>query len=290
MKVLVIGGNRYFGKRLVQSMLSLGAKVSVLNRGSKVVEGANNLQCDRTDSVALKSIVKNQSWDIIFDQACYDAEQASNASEIFKGNVGRYIFTSSMSVYDSGSAISETVFDPKKHSFDSSFKKIARYDTDYGEAKRQAEAAFAQKASFPVVSVRFPIVLGPDDYTGRLKFHIDRIQRGEPIHFPSLGIRMSFVHSVDAAEALYALGKSDFTGPINAASADPIRLEKMIEVLEESLRKKAVLIKDSTKENHSPFGIEADWWMDTSKLRALGIFPRPIENWLGVVCKEIAAH
>jgi nucleoside-diphosphate-sugar epimerase len=288
MKALVIGGNRYFGKRLVQSMVSVGAKVSVLNRGSKTVEGANNIQCNRTDPNALRSALKNQSWDIVFDQACYDAEEASNACEIFKGNVGRYIFTSSMSVYDTGSAISETVFDPKNHSFDP--LKIARADTNYGEAKRQAESAFAQKASFPAVSVRFPIVLGPDDYTGRLKFHVDRIQRGEPISFPSLGVRMSFVHSQDAAEALYTLGKSDFTGPINVASADPIRLEKMIEIIEQSLGKKSLIVKEAAKETQSPFGIESDWWMDTSKLRALGIFPRPIENWLGVVSKEIAGN
>jgi nucleoside-diphosphate-sugar epimerase len=285
MKILVIGGNRYFGKRLVQNMLSVGAKVSVLNRGSKNADGANNIRCDRTDAAALKSAVKNQTWDIVFDQACYDAEQASDASEIFKGNVGRYIFTSSMSVYDLGSAITESVFDAKNHSLE----KIARADTNYGEAKRQAETAFTRKASFPVVSVRFPIVLGPDDYTGRLKFHVDRIQRDEPIYFPSLGIRMSFVHSQDAAEALYTLGKSDFTGPINVASADPIRLEKMMQIIEQALSKKMVTSKEATKENHSPFGIEGDWWMDTSKLRALGIFPRPIEGWLNTVCKEIAA-
>jgi nucleoside-diphosphate-sugar epimerase len=290
MKVLVIGGNRYFGKRLVQNMISVGAKVSVLNRGSKTIEGANNLQCDRTDSTALRDAVKNQSWDIIFDQACYDAEQASHAAEIFKGNVGRYIFTSSMSVYDSGAAIKESVFDPANHPFDSSFLNIARYDTNYGEAKRQAEAAFTQKVTFPLVSVRFPIVLGPDDYTGRLKFHIDRIKNGEPIYFPSLGIRMSFVHSQDAAEALYTLGKSDFKGPLNVASADPIRLEKMMQTIEQTFGKKMIVAQEESKQNHSPFGIEADWWMDTSKLRALGIFPRPIENWLGVVCKEIAAH
>jgi nucleoside-diphosphate-sugar epimerase len=282
-KALVIGGNRYFGKRLVQSMLALGAKVSVLNRGSKTVEGANNLRCDRTDPAALRNAVKNQSWDIVFDQACYDAEQASSACEIFKGNAGRYIFTSSMSVYDLGSAIGETVFEPGNHLIPSP-EKIARADTNYGEAKRQAEATFTKKATFPVVSVRFPIVLGPDDYTGRLKFHVDRIKNGEPIHFPSLGVRMSFVHSQDAADALYSLGKSDFTGPLNVASADPIRLERMMKIIEESLGRKMILEAKASPINHSPFGINGDWWMDTSKLRALGVFPRPIENWLKMLC------
>jgi nucleoside-diphosphate-sugar epimerase len=53
------------------------------------------------------------------------------------------------------------------------------YDT-YAEGKRMAEAVLFQKASFPVVSVRFPIILGPDDYSKRLRFQVRRISSGEP--------------------------------------------------------------------------------------------------------------
>ena len=33
-EVLVIGGNRYFGKRLIARLLAAGDRVTVLNRGS----------------------------------------------------------------------------------------------------------------------------------------------------------------------------------------------------------------------------------------------------------------
>ncbi|EKN66902.1 hypothetical protein BABA_13477 [Neobacillus bataviensis LMG 21833] len=36
-------------------------------------------------------------------------------------------------------------------------------DFTYAEGKRQAEAVLFQQATFPVVAVRFPIVMGVDD-------------------------------------------------------------------------------------------------------------------------------
>ncbi|WP_306737996.1 hypothetical protein, partial [Acinetobacter baumannii] len=90
------------------------------------------------------------------------------ACTAFEGKTARYVFTSSLSVYEynPGPQPEENV-DPHTYPV----RMGSRFDFSYSEGKRQAEAVFFQKAAFPVVAVRFPIVMGEDDYTERLLFH-----------------------------------------------------------------------------------------------------------------------
>ncbi len=44
MKILVLGGNRFFGKRLVASFLEKGAEVVLLNRGQIKDDFGNHVQ------------------------------------------------------------------------------------------------------------------------------------------------------------------------------------------------------------------------------------------------------
>ena len=87
--------------------------------------------------------------------------------------------------------IKEDYFSPSNYDF----ARDINQSENYAEAKRQAEAVFFQEAKFPVVAARFPIVLGEDDYTKRLLFHIDRVLEEKEIFFPNIKARISFIHS-----------------------------------------------------------------------------------------------
>jgi nucleoside-diphosphate-sugar epimerase len=180
-KTLVIGGNRYFGKRLVDRLIANGDDVTVLNRGkfpNPFSSNVKHLIADRTNELQLKNAVAGQTWDLIYDQCCYSATEAKFASEAFEGKTSRYIFTSTQSTYlDQKGVLTETDFDPFTAPYHLGFMS----DFTYGDAKRYAESYFFQHAKFPVVAMRIPIVLGPDDYTGRLEFHIDRVKSDRPI-------------------------------------------------------------------------------------------------------------
>lgn len=110
----------------------------------------------------MKAVEAGQEWDTVFDNICYSPQAAKDACEVFQGKVRRYILTSTLSVYDPA---------PRKHKENDVNPYIypvtlgGKDDFSYGEAKRLAEAVFLQQADFPVAAVRFPIVLGEDDYT-----------------------------------------------------------------------------------------------------------------------------
>lgn len=282
MKILIIGGNRFFGKKLTARLMQAGHNVTLLNRGN-IDDGfgdkIHRLKCDRKNTDQLKNLVGHDRWDIVYDQVCYDADEARAACEIFGGKVGHYIFTSSMSVYDLGADLSEAVFDPLTHQF----AQTANPKTEYAEAKRQCEAVFFQSSSLPVTAVRFPIVVGADDYTGRFQFHVNRIRTSQPMYFPAVQSQMSMISSDDAAAALEFLGLrtgSNAIGPVNVASIEPIALSEFIKVIESITHNKAVLAAAPDDTNHSPYGIGGDWYMNTGKLQALGFQAQAIQSWL----------
>src|SRR5690606_30126064 len=143
---------------------------------------------------------------------------------------------SSQSVYGEGAGLTEADFDPLNHRF----ATPADRNADYGEAKRQAEAVLFQENAFPVTAVRFPIVLGDDDYTERLKFHVDRVRNGKPVFFPNLDAKLSFVDSADAAGFLHFLAGHGPLGPVNCCSPEPISLRSLISAIEGALGAEAV--------------------------------------------------
>lgn len=283
-KILIIGGNRFFGRRLTQKLIENGDAVTLLNRGQHQDDFGSAVQrivCDRKNSDLLSAKINGQDWDIVYDQVCYDAHEAKAACDIFTGKTNRYIFTSSQSVYESGQNLAEISYQPQFHQF----TEIKTKEEDYSEAKRQCEAVFFEKhCALSVCAVRFPIVIGPDDYTERLKFHVQHVREGRTMAVPNLNAKISFIHSADAAEGLFLLGKINYAGPLNMASLEPVEVGFVIQEIEEKMGKKAII---DSKGDPSPYGIKNDWFMNIQQARSMGFKPRPVHDWLREVIGEI---
>lgn len=278
MNALVIGGNRYFGKRLVENLVKEGHDVTVLNRGGQpLIANTTHIKCDRTNAEELKKQTQGLNYDVIFDQVCMTASDSIAINEILIPKTPRYIMVSSQSVYGLQENLKETDYDPYHHQFTLHAKPME----DYAEAKRQAEAVLMQhKSSCLVSTVRLPFVLGLDDYTGRLKFNIEKIFKQQPIYFPNLEARFSVIHSQDAAECIQKLGMTKIDGPINFASAEPIKLLDLVHKIETLTGKKAILTKEGDDKNWSPYGLESSWYMNVEKAQSYGITCHPTWSWL----------
>jgi len=287
MKALVIGGNRFFGKRLVSLLLKKGAKVTLMNRGL-LDDGFGNqvsrIHLDRRTLQKDYPAPANEQWDIIYDQVCYDASEAHGACEAFSGKTQKFVFTSTSSVYKDGENRNESAFDSKKYAFDIPINQ----EKDYGEAKRQAEATFSKEASFPLSVVRFPFVLGEDDYTGRLKFHVDHVLQNKPIYFPDIDAKVSMIFAADAATFLESLSERELIGPINCCAEDPISLRQMMELIENITRKKMRVASEPTGGDHSPYGVSASGTLNIDRVKSLGFNPSPILQWLPDLIQKLA--
>jgi nucleoside-diphosphate-sugar epimerase len=270
--ILLVGGNRFFGKRFAELALQRGHSLTLINRGARDDGLGTRVERIRADRSELAQVTKSRHWDLVVDQVCYDAAEARAACAALRGKTSRYFFTSTVSVYDLGANLREQDFNSRDYCFT---QDVSR-SQDYGVAKRQAEAVFFSQNDFPVVALRFPFVLGEDDYTGRLNFHVDRVREGRKIYFPQIDARTSFIHAQDAAYSMLALIDLDFEGALNIGPTQPLALRDLIMMIEKSVGKKAQLGAGEP----SPYGIEGDWFTNTEKLHSLGIKPREILSWL----------
>ena len=91
MEILVIGGNRFMGKKVVQTLFK-NHNTTVLNRkGTSPVE-CNIIQQDRNELKDLKE------YDIVIDMCLYNLEQTIKTVDILnkQQNLQQYIFISSI--------------------------------------------------------------------------------------------------------------------------------------------------------------------------------------------------
>ncbi|WP_240808833.1 NAD-dependent epimerase/dehydratase family protein [Microbispora catharanthi] len=96
----IIGGSRYFGRRLIENLRDAGTAVTVVNRGSAPApEGVTHLRADRNDEDSLRRVLDDRHFDAVIDQVCYTPVQAAVALRVFADRTRRYVMTSTVEVY-----------------------------------------------------------------------------------------------------------------------------------------------------------------------------------------------
>ncbi|MFJ6353080.1 NAD-dependent epimerase/dehydratase family protein [Streptomyces sp. NPDC054835] len=292
MDILIIGGNRYFGKRLTTRLLDAGHRVTVLNRGSsEAPEGTVRLVADRNDETALEKALDGRYFDVVVDQVCYTPRQAELARRVFAGRTGRYLMTSTVEVYgyeDSPVPVAEDALDLGTVTVDPGlpWEDPEFLDAHYGEGKRQAEAVFAGGTAFPWASVRVAHVLGgADDFTGRVEHYARRIRAGEPIAVPTVNRPATYVYVEEIAAFLaWAVG-AEFTGPVNAHSHGPLTTADICAAIESRVGGRTVFQEVEVGEV-SPFSFARSYGMDNSRAEALGFRFSHSSEWLARAVSE----
>lgn len=287
-KILVLGGTRFFGRKLVEQLLEEGHEVTIVTRGQLVNpfgEGVKHITVDRGDQTAFAKAVEGQTYDIVYDNICYSPNDAKAFCDIFNGKIGKLVFTSTLSTYDAdGKVKTETDFDPHTYGILMGETK----DFTYGEGKRQAEAVFFKYAQFPVVAVRFPIVLGLDDYTERLHFHVERVAKEKPIGFVNMDAEMSFILAEEAGRFLKWAGLSEAEGPYNATASGKISLKELMDLIEKATGKHAKIALVGNDEIRSPYAVPDSWYMTTEKAEEEGFVFSKLDDWLPELIEELA--
>lgn len=288
MKILVLGGTRFFGRKLVENLLADNHEVTIVTRGmseNPFGDKVAHIKVDRRDTEAFQTTLANRTYDVVFDNICYSPNEAKQLCEIFNGSIQKLVFTSTLSTYEAnGTAHVEEDFNPYNYEI----RMGDTHEFTYGEGKRQAEAVFYKYAQFPVVAVRFPIVMGEDDYTRRLHFHIERILNDEPIGFVNMDAEMSFIQATEAAEFLAWVGMNDVEGPINATANGIISLKDLIALIEEKTNKRAKIALLGTDEIRSPYAIPASWYMNNERATEKGFTFSHLADWLPSLVEAIA--
>lgn len=282
--VLVIGGTRFFGRHLVERLIERGARVTVLTRGNIADPFGGRvarLVADRCDRSSLAGAIAGRTWDIVYDQVLFSPNEAALACDLFAGKTGHYIMASSQSVYNPGKAISEAAFDPHSLTPQPGWES----DFSYEDGKRFAEAVLFQRAVFPVSAIRWSLLVGTDDYTGRIWWHIDRVRRGMPIGLPNPAARVSFLRSDEAGRFAAWVGSRSMTGPINACANGTVSYGEIVALAERAVGRKAVIVSNANEADMSPIAGPDSWYMSNARAEAAGYHFSDMSEWMpGLMC------
>src|SRR5256885_2303057 len=104
MRILILGGTGFTGPQQVRYALDRGHKVTVFNRGKthpgELPKEAEQLIGDRNGKL---DALKGRTWDVCIDIPTTLPVWVRDAAQILKGNVDRYVFISTISVYSDNS-------------------------------------------------------------------------------------------------------------------------------------------------------------------------------------------
>lgn len=276
MKVLVIGGTRFFGVHMVREFIRQGDDVTIATRGlakDNFGDNVKRITIERTNNESLSNAFSSEEYDIVCDNISY----CSNDVKVLLDNVicKRYIMTSTASVYHN------LRLDSKEEDFQpltNELKWCTRDEFTYDEIKRQAETAlFRHYASQNSAAVRFPYVIGNDDYTKRLYFYVDHIVNSKPMHIDNLEEQIAFIRSDDAGKFLVYLAKSNYTGTINACAEGTISIKEIIDYVENKTGIKAICDKDA---ENALYNGTPSFYLNTEKANSIGYKFLPLKSWI----------
>ncbi len=244
MRVLVIGGTLFIGRRLVRRLVEAGHAVTILHRRGNHPFGkrVKNAVADRNDAAAVRSALAGMRFDAAYDIA-YDMERGTTAGQVeattaaIPGELSRYIFMSSIAAYGEGlNHLEDDPLAPETHPL------------DYVRNKAASERALLKMhadSGFPAVTLRPPFVYGPENPYYREAFFWDRLRLNRPILIPGDGDwLMQFVYVDDLVEAcLAALENPAAPGrAYNVAHEKPVTQVEAVHALASAMGGKASLV------------------------------------------------
>lgn len=276
MKILVLGGTRYFGISMVWELIRQGHEVTIATRQmtkDSFGDAVKRIQVERTDPYRIEQAFKGKHFDVVYDKIAYCSNDIKYVMDVIDCN--KYIYMSSTAVYE------PKTIDTKEEDFDAVGKELVwcnRTDFPYEEIKRQAECALSQKYSDKKwIAVRYPFVIGKDDYTERLSFYVEHVKKSLPMYIDNLDVHMSFICSDEAGKFMAFLAVKDFEGAINGSSKGTISLREIIDYVEKKTGTRAIIDKEG---DVAPYNGEPEYSINTDKAERLGFQFSNLRDWI----------
>src|SRR5438067_9772443 len=237
LRILILGGTGFTGPFQVKYALSRGHKVTVFNRGKthpgELPKEVEQLVGDRNGQL---DALKGRQWDVCIDVPTTLPVWVRDAAQILKGNVDRYVFVSTLSVYANVSKPGADESTPlAKYEGADAMKETgetlrkSNYGL-YGPLKALSEGEAEKWFPGKTLIVRPGLIVGPGDETDRFTYWPVRVVRGDEILAPgNPSDPVQFIDARDLAEWTIRMAENRATGIYNATGpARPVVMGDML--------------------------------------------------------------
>ena len=209
----------FVGRSIAEALLAAGHRVSVFNRGVSHDElpcGVERLRGDREAGTSGLNALAGRTWDACIDVSGYTPRQVRPSAELLRDRVGRYVFTSAVSVY--GDPVDRPVVE--NHAAHCAGRRVG-----HGSRRRDIRALkvacenlvqdiYGDRATL----LRPQVIVGPHDTWNRYTYWIRRAARGGEMLAPGDGSdHVQFIDIRDLARFATTVIEQDLSGAFNLA-------------------------------------------------------------------------
>lgn len=221
MKILVIGGTRFVGRHFVDAALANGHEITLFNRGQSNADlypNVENLTGDRTNDGDL-AIFEGRKWDVVVDTCGYVPRIVRLSAEKLANAVDRYLFISTISVYQPMPQPNMDEDAPLQTLQDPTVEEIT--GETYGGLKVLCEQVVDEIFPGRALHVRPGMIVGPHDPTDRYTYWAVRATQGGEILVPGKPERpVQMIDGRDLGAFMLHLIEQGTTGYFNATGAN----------------------------------------------------------------------
>jgi 2'-hydroxyisoflavone reductase len=224
LRILILGGTGFIGPYQVRYALSRGHKVTTFNRGKthpgELPKEVEQLVGDRNGQL---DALKNRQWNVVIDNPTSAPVWVRDAAQVLKGNVERYVFISTISVYaDTSKPGTDETARLARYNGPDAMKEsretiIASKFALYGPLKALSEAEAEKWFPGKTLIIRPGLIVGPGDETDRFTYWPVRLDRGGEVLAPGdPSDPVQFIDARDLAEWTIRMVENGETGIFNA--------------------------------------------------------------------------
>jgi len=194
MKLLVLGGTQFVGRRIVETALARGHAVTLFHRGQTnpgLFPAAEEILGDRDQGLGA---LRGRTWDTVVDVNGYVPRLVRDAVQA----VGecRYVYISTLSVLADPTVAGQTETSPRASFAGLTTETIT--NQSYGPLKAACEDVVEREAPARHTILRPGFIVGPWDHTGRFNYWLRRVSEGGTMLAP--GAPDSPIQFIDARD------------------------------------------------------------------------------------------
>ncbi len=202
-QILILGGTMFVGRMVVEKLQQLPQyEVTLFNRGKSnagLFPDVKQLHGNReTEDVQQ---ITAQQWDCIIDFSGYYPLTFQKLLHDLKGKVKRYIFISTISVYDLEKYADSIIKENGEIHSCTEEQKTSKLPDAYGEKKAEMERILLQQDWLDSIILRPSFIYGAYDWTERFYYWLYRAKFFDRVLMPQ-NFGLSLTYAGDLASAI----------------------------------------------------------------------------------------
>jgi 2'-hydroxyisoflavone reductase len=217
LKILILGGTGFLGPAIVENARLRGHEITLFNRGRTNPHLFPDIEKITGDRKVSHDALRGRQWDVVIDTSGYYPRVVREAAAALDGNVGQYIFISTISVYDDFSQPGLNEKSPVATVEDETTEEVTA--ETYGALKALCEQAAERAFPGRACNIRPGLIVGPRDRSDRFTYWPVRIARGGEVLVPdSPDVVTQVIDVRDLAEYIVHCAEKHINGTFNTTS------------------------------------------------------------------------